>query len=139
MSAPEHTDHSRQPVQLPAAVEVLLLVVLAVLVAALEVLYLPVRAGTVAVPVGAFAALVTNPVLVWAAGDRTTRTVVAAAPLGAWLLTVLLLSFNGPGGDVLLLNDWRALVLLVLGVVPAVVVLGRHVGRSAVQRAHSTR
>ena len=139
MSAPEHTDHSPRPAQLPAAVEVVLLAVLAVLVAVLEVLYLPVRAGTVAVPVGAFAALVTNPLLVWAAGERTTRTSVAVAPLGAWVLTVLLLSFNGPGGDVLLLNDWRALVLVALGVVPAVVVLGLHVGRSAVQRAHSTR
>ena len=38
MSAPEHTGHSRQPVQLPAAVEVVLLAVLAVLVAVLEVL-----------------------------------------------------------------------------------------------------
>lgn len=139
MSEPEHTDHSRRSVQLPAVLEVVLLVALALLVAVLEVLYLPVHLGERAVPVGALAALVTNPLLVAAAGERTTRTGVAAAPLGAWVLTVLLLTFPGPGGDVLLLDDWRALVLLVLGVVPAALVLGRHVGRSAVQRAQSTR
>ena len=139
MSEPGHTDHSRRPLQLPAPVEVVALVALAVLVAVLEVLYLPVHVGTLVVPAGAIAAVVTNPLLVAAAGERTTRTTVAAAPLGAWVLTVLLLAFPGPGGDVLLLNDWRALLLLVLGVVPAALVLGRHVGRSAVQRAQSSR
>ncbi|UZJ23983.1 hypothetical protein RHODO2019_12415 [Rhodococcus antarcticus] len=139
MTGPEHTSHARREVQLPAVVEVVALVALAVLVAVLEVLFLPVHLGTLSVPVGAIAAAVTNPVLVAAAGERTTRTTVAAAPLGAWVLTVLLLTFPGPGGDVLLLNDWRALVLLVLGVVPAALLLGRHVGRAAVQRAQSTR
>lgn len=139
MTEPEHTSHARRVVQLPAAVEVVGLVALGVLVAVIEVLLLPVHVGTVAVPVGALAALVTNPVLVAAAGERTTRTSVAAAPLGAWVLTVLATATSGPGGDVLLLGDWRALLLLVLGVVPAALVLGRHAGRAALQRAQSTR
>jgi len=127
----------RAALHLPAVVEVALLVVLSALVAVLEVLYLPVHLGAVAVPLGALAAAVTNPVLVLAAGEGTTRTAVAGAPLAGWVLTVLLLTFGGPGGDVLVPNDWRALVLLALGVVPAALVLGGHLGRSALLRAQS--
>jgi len=129
----------RPVVVLPSAVEVLALVALSVLVAVLEVLYLPVHVGAVAVPVGALAAAVTNPVLVWAAAEGTDRTLVAAAPLGAWLLTLGVLVVPGPGGDVLLVGDWRALALIVLGVVPATLVLGGHVGTSAVRRAQLRR
>lgn len=125
--------------QLPAAVEVVGLVLLGIITAVLEVLYLPVRVGAVPVPVGAVAAAVTNAVLVWAAGERSLRLGVAAAPLGAWVLVVLGCAFSGPGGDVLLVDDWRALLLLVAGVVPASLVLGVLMGRAGTARAQVQR
>lgn len=119
--------------------EVLGLVLLAVLLAVVAVLFLPLRVGGTAVPVGALVAAVSNALLVRAAGARSSSTAVAAAPLAAWLLTVLALATGGPGGDVLVLADWRALLLLGAGVLPAVLVLGGHLGRSVVRRAQSTR
>lgn len=131
-------DAVRTP-QLPPAAELVGLVLLAVITAVLEVLYLPVRVGAVPVPVGAAAAVLTNVGLVWAAGERTLRLTVAAAPLGAWVLVVLGCAFSGPGGDVLLVDDWRALVLLVAGVVPASLLLGVLMGRAATARAQVQR
>ncbi len=110
----------------------------AALFAVLEVLYLPVYIGTVAVPLGALGAALTNAVLVRAAGWFTTRTTVAALPLLGWLLVVLILAAGGPGGDVLVPgDDWRSLLLFALGVVPAGIVLGRHLGSAAQRRAVS--
>ena len=116
-----------------------LLSVYAVVFAVLEVLYTPVYIGAVPAPFGAVAAAVTNTGLVYAAGWFTTRTLVVAIPLLAWLVTVLILASGGPGGDVLVPGDWKALLLLGLGVLPAGVMLGRHMGASAVQRAVSER
>lgn len=124
----------RRPVQLPAPVEVTGLVVLGVLSAVLEVLYLPVRAGGTPLPVTALVAAGLNLLLVRASGERTTSTPVAAAPLLAWVLVVLGTAFAGPGGDVLLVNDWRAVGLLVGGVVPPAIFLGVLLGRNAVLR-----
>lgn len=116
-----------------------LLTAYSVVFAVLEVLYLPVYVGAVPVPVGAFAAALTNAALVHAAGWFTTRTAVAAAPMIAWLLTVLVLASGGPGGDVLVPGDWRALLLFGLGLVPAGILLGGHLGRAAQRRALSQR
>ncbi len=124
----------RRPVQLPAPVEVTGLVVLGVLSAVLEVLYLPVRTGGAPLPVTALVAAGLNLLLVRASGERTTSTPVAAAPLLAWVLVVLGTAFAGPGGDVLLVNDWRAVALLVGGVVPPAILLGVLLGRNAVRR-----
>ncbi len=116
-----------------------LLSVYAVVFAVLEVLFTPVYIGSVPAPVGAVAAAVTNAGLVYAAGWFTTRTLIVATPLLAWLVTVLVLASGGPGGDILVPGDWKALLLLGLGVLPAGVMLGRHMGASAVQRAVSER
>jgi hypothetical protein len=109
----------------------------AVVFAVLEVLYLPVYIGTVAVPFGALGAALTNAMLVYAAGWFTTRTSVAALPVIGWLVAVLVLSSGGPGGDVLVPNDWRALLLFGLGLLPAAVILGRHLGGASARRAVS--
>lgn len=139
-SSAESADRpAARALQLPPAVEVIGLVLLAVVTAVLEVLYLPVRVGAVPVPLGAVAAVLTNVGLVWAAGERSPRLTVAAAPLGAWVLVVLGCAFSGPGGDVLLVDDWRALLLLVAGVVPASLVLGVLMGRAGTARAQVQR
>jgi hypothetical protein len=114
------------------AVERLLLGVLvldAVLLAALELFYLPLRLpasfGGLPVPVTVLLAGFTTPLLVASAARMAPRLLVAGAPLGAWLLTVLVLGLAGPGGDALLKADFRSLLLMAAGVVPSGVVLGR--------------
>lgn len=109
------------------------------LVAVVEVLFLPVRLGSVPVPLGALAAAFINPALVRAAAARSTLSSVAAAPLIAWVIGVVLTAVPGPGGDVILVGDWRALLLLGLGVIPAAIVLGVQLGRGSTARAQSTR
>ena len=115
------------------------LVLAGLAVAVVEVLLLPVRVGPLPVPVGALAAAVTNPLLVRAAAARSASTSVAAAPLVGWVVGVVLTAVPGPGGDVILVGDWRALLLLALGVAPAAVALGVLMGRGAAARAQSTR
>jgi hypothetical protein len=114
-----------------------LLAVYAAVFAVLEVLYLPVYIGGVAVPFGALAAALTNAGLVHAAKWFTTRTSIAAIPVLAWLVAVLIMASGGPGGDVLVPGDWRILLLFGLGLLPAGVILGGHMGTSATQRAVS--
>ncbi len=114
-----------------------LLGVYAVVFAVLEVLYLPLYIGSVAAPFGALGAALTNAGLAHFAGWFTTRTSVAAIPVLAWLVAVLIMASGGPGGDVLVPGDWKALLLFGLGLLPAGVVLGRHMGGSAAQRAVS--
>jgi formate hydrogenlyase subunit 3/multisubunit Na+/H+ antiporter MnhD subunit len=110
----------------------LVLVVLvldAVLLALLELLYLPLRLppsyGGLPLPVTALLAGLTTPMLVSAAAQLVPRLSVAAAPLAAWLATVLVLGLTGPGGDALLQADFRSLLLMAAAVVPSGVVLGR--------------
>lgn len=110
-----------------------------VIFAVLEVLYLPVYLGTVAVPFGALGAALSNAALVHAAGGFTTRTAASAAPVLAWLVTVLVLASGGPGGDVLVPGDWRTLLLFALGLLPAAVILGGRLGSSVARRAVSER
>ena len=116
-----------------ATVVVVAVVVLdAVVVGVLSVLLLPVHLGSVAVPVGALVAAVGNLLAVRALAPLTTRTLVVGLPLLAWVLVVLGLASSGPGGDTLLVADWRALLLLAAGLVPAALALGRHLASSAV-------
>ncbi len=114
-----------------------LLAVYAVVFAVLEVLYLPVYIGSVAAPFGAVGAALTSAGLAHAAGWFTTRTSIAAIPVLAWLVAVLIMASGGPGGDVLVPGDWRVLLLFGLGLLPAGVVLGGQMGRSAARRAVS--
>lgn len=111
---------------------VLLLVDSAVL-AAVEVLFLPLRfdgsllpyVGGLPFPVSALLAGLTVPWLVSSAAGLSDRLLVAAAPLLVWLGCVLLFALVGPGGDVVVLADWRTLLLLAAGLIPAATVLGR--------------
>jgi hypothetical protein len=120
-----------------------LLVVAAVESAVVELFFLPLRfdglllpeLGGGPFPVTAALAAVGTPLLVRAAARLAPRLVVAGAPLGAWLATVLVFGFFGPGGDAVLVGDWRALLLLAGGALPAAVVLGGEMGRAQQQAA----
>jgi hypothetical protein len=107
------------------------LVVDTVLLATLELFFLPLRLdgtllpklGWIPVPVTVLVAVFTTPMLVSSAG-RLVHPKAAFAPLAVWVLTVLVLGLFGPGGDQVLVQDWRALLLLAGGALPAAMTLG---------------
>ncbi|WP_216209446.1 hypothetical protein [Amycolatopsis aidingensis] len=119
-----------------------LLLVDVVLLAVLELFYLPLRldglilpaAGAVPVPVTVLLAAATTPLLVraaaWVAPPR-----LAVVPLVLWLVTVFGIGLAGPGGDLVLLQDWRALLLLAAGALPAALSLGAVLARSPARGA----
>ncbi|MDQ0379280.1 hypothetical protein [Amycolatopsis thermophila] len=101
-----------------------LLIVDAALLALLELFFLPLRVGgTIPFPITALVAAVTTPVLVRLAG-RLVAPRAAFAPLIVWVLVVVVVGLFGPGGDLVLLQDWRALLLIAGGALPAALSLG---------------
>ncbi|MGW0178485.1 hypothetical protein [Nocardia sp. NPDC003345] len=103
----------------PVLIAVLVLV--AVLTLIVEVLYLPLYIGGVAVPVTAVLAAPVNLALVWAAGTVTSRLSVLFLPVGAWLAAFLVAASSGPGGDVPLRSDLATLLLFLCGAVAPLV------------------
>ena len=103
-----------------------------VLLAVLELLFLPLRLdgyllpdlGGSPLPLTPVVAAVTMPWLVSVAARLTVRLSLAAAPLLVWLLALGVFGLAGPGGDIVLIEDWRALLLLAAGALPAAMVLG---------------
>lgn len=108
----------------PALLLVLLLLDAALLAAA-ELLYLPMHVGSVPVPLTVVVAAVTTPWLVQQAAELGDAPLVAASPLLVWLGTIGVLGLVGPGADVLFPDAWRTLLLLGAGIVPAGWALGR--------------
>ncbi len=111
-----------------------LLMVDAAVLAVVELLFLPLRLdghilpellGGLALPLSALVAAVTMPLLVAAAARLSSTLLVAAAPLGAWVVAIGAFGLMGPGGDIVLTEDWRSLLLFACGTLPATVVLGR--------------
>ena len=110
-----------------------LLLVDSVVLAVVELLFLPLRfdgyllpdlAGF-PLPVTVVVAALSTPWLVSMAGTLTDRLGMAALPLLVWLLSLGVFGLAGPGGDLVLLQDWRSLLLLAAGALPAALVLGR--------------
>jgi hypothetical protein len=113
-----------------------LLVADAVVLAVVELLFLPLAfdghvlpyiLGGLPLPLMPLLAAVTMPLLVTAAVRLSPRLTVASAPLVAWVLAVGVFGLAGPGGDIVLPADWRALLLFACGLFPSVVALGRRV------------
>ena len=113
--------------------------VAAFVLAVLELFFLPMRLdGTLLprvddlpFPITVVLAIVTTPLLVLAASRHAHRTLAVVSPLLVWVGTLLLFGLFGPGGDVVLLNDWRTLVLFAGGALPGAVAVGAHMGRTA--------
>lgn len=122
-----------------------LLVVDSVALALLELFFLPLRFdgtllpdwGAVPFPVTVVVALVTMPLLVNRAADVSRRLLVAGAPLWFWLLTIAVVGIVGPE-NMVLLQDWRTLLLLACGALPAAVALGNALARRFSGRAPSS-
>ncbi|MDJ0392304.1 hypothetical protein QMK17_03020 [Rhodococcus sp. G-MC3] len=89
----------------------------------LAVVFLPTYVGYVQMPVSALLAGIANVMLLFAARKVAERPLAIASPLIGWGVAVLVCMFGGPGGDVLLLADWRTAFLLVGGLVPPGVLL----------------
>ncbi|MEX0579834.1 MAG: hypothetical protein WD228_01850 [Mycobacterium sp.] len=106
-----------------------LLAVDGVLSAVLGALLLPLYFGSIPVPVSALLSGLVNAALVWAAGYWTGSKRLAALPLWSWLLTVAVLTVGGPGGDIVFggrgILAYSVLILLLLGALPAALVLRR--------------
>lgn len=110
----------------------------AVLLALLELFFLPLRldgtllprVGDAPFPIVVVLAALTTPWLVSAASRLGERR-LGMVPLVVWVLTVLVVGIAGPGDDHVLIADLRTLLLLGCGAVPAALVLGGVLGRAA--------
>ena len=120
-----------------------MLLVEALVLAVLELFYLPLRFdGTLLPQVGAdwpfpiavLVAILTTPLLVLWASDLQRGLLISSSPLLVWLLALIVLGLFGPGGDVMLPNDWRSLALLAGGALPGAVAVGTSMGRNYVPK-----
>ncbi|WHT18618.1 hypothetical protein N8J89_36850 [Crossiella sp. CA-258035] len=112
----------------------LVLVLDAVLLAWLQLLFLPLRvwdfwpavppAYNWPLPVTVLLAVITTPWLVLAAARCTHRMILVSLPFLAWLGALVVFGVAGPGGDMLLTDDWRSLLLLSVGSLSGAVALG---------------
>lgn len=100
-----------------------------VLSAVAGALLLPMYIGRVPFPISAVLSGLVNAALVWAASHWTDSFRLAGLPLWAWLVTVVVLTLGGPGGDIVFggpgIMGYSALLLMVVGALPAVALLRR--------------
>jgi hypothetical protein len=128
--------------RMPAATRWLLALLLldAFLLAVLELFFLPLRLdglllpdlGGFPVPLTVLVAAATTPLLVARTG-QLVRPGLSVLPLVVWVLTLLVVGLFGPGGDVVLVQDWRSVALLACGALPGAVALGGTFGLARAQ------
>ena len=101
-----------------------------VLSAVAGALFLPSYIGAVPMPVSALVSGAVNAALVWAAVQWTSTRGAAAGPLWAFLATVIVMTFGGPGNDTVFAGTSSGLVRLLLfvavGLIPGALVLRRY-------------
>jgi hypothetical protein len=100
-----------------------------VISALMAVFFLPLRIGSVPLPISALLSGVLNALLVWVALQWTSNARLAALPLWTWLLTVLMFTFGGPGDDIVFggpgIMEFAPVLLISLGALPGAWVLMR--------------
>lgn len=127
------------------AVLLLLLNVEAAVLAVLETMFLPLRFdGTLLPELGDFpfpiviaAAVVMTPLLVSWAASLYEGVPAAASPLIVWFLTLLVFGNFEPGSTretIVLLPDWRGLLLMAGGALTGAVAVGAVMARNAANR-----
>jgi hypothetical protein len=93
--------------------------------------FLQAHIGSVPFPISALISGLVNAALVWAALQWTSVPRLAALPLWTWLVTIAVLTFGGPGDDIVFggtgITEFAPLLLIVLGALPPAAVLWRHV------------
>ncbi|MPY84200.1 MAG: hypothetical protein GEV00_12950 [Actinophytocola sp.] len=127
-----------------------LLLVNSVVLAMLELFFLPLRfdgivlpdLGGAPFPVTVLLAIVTTPWLVSQTAQHAVRMGGPAGfggvSLGLWFMTVVGVGLSGPGGDLMLPQDWRTIALVAGGALPAAIVLGRVLAQSRIDRARAS-
>ncbi|MBP2476439.1 hypothetical protein JOF53_005311 [Crossiella equi] len=127
---------AREPLSGRAGRALVLLVLIAdaVLLAWLELIFLPLRVSDLwaavppaynwPLPVTILLAGAATPWLILAAAKCTSRMILISLPFLAWLGASIVFGVAGPGGDVLLTDDWRALAFLAVGSLSGAVALG---------------
>ncbi len=88
-----------------AVLSVVVFTAVAILSAAVEVVLVPIRVGTVVVPVSVALAVLGNICVPVLSRRAVPITVAAVVPALAWVITVLFLSQARPEGDVLLVGS----------------------------------
>ncbi|MEB3031385.1 hypothetical protein KV113_07410 [Mycolicibacter sp. MYC340] len=120
------TDNPGRAVNYPVLV---LLAIDGVLCAVSAALFLPAHIGAVPFPLSALVGGLVNAGLVWVALRCTTSLRLAALPLWTWLLTIALMTFGGPGDDLIFADRgvmaYGVLLLIVLGSAPPAWLLWR--------------
>jgi hypothetical protein len=131
LTGPEPTDDSRRK-SVDAVLRIVVLTLLAVdgvISAVLGAVFLQVHIGRTPFPISALISGLVNMLLLWVGLQWTPSVRLAALPVWTFLLTLAVTTFGGPGGDVLFggpgFDEWSAAVLLILGVLPAVVLVWR--------------
>ncbi len=112
----------------PRALRAVVLTLLAldgVISAVLAAFLLTLRLGPVPFPISALISGLLNAALVWVARQWTPSPRLAALPLWAWLLTVAVMTFPGPGDDAVFSAIYLLLVFIVLGAIPPLMLLYR--------------
>jgi hypothetical protein len=101
-----------------------LVVVLAVELAVWECFLVGARPFGTGLPVAALLAAVANAVLGVAGARVLGRRLGAVIPSSIWLLIALPLASGKRGSDLIVTNNWRGLLFLLLGALSAAVVVG---------------
>jgi hypothetical protein len=103
-----------------------------VLSAVAGALFLPLYLGSVAFPISSLLSGLLNAALVWATLQWTAVTRLAGAPLWTFLATVVVMTFGGPGDDVVFDGNSpvRFVLFLVLGATPPAFLLWRNQART---------
>ena len=113
------TDEHGRAVNLPVLA---LLALDGVLCAVSAALLLPARIGAVPFPLSALVGGLVNAGLVWVALRCTTSLRLAALPLWTWLSAIAMMTFGGPGDDLIFADRgvmaYGVLLLIVLGSAP---------------------
>ncbi len=109
-----------------------LVVVVAGWLALVEVFWLPLKVGTVPVPVSVLAAVVGNLMLVRLAHRLSGSRAVAVLPALVWLVVALSATTRRPEGDLVLIGTGVTgvvgIAFLLLGVLAAAFAVGRTLG-----------
>lgn len=104
---------------------VALVILAAVELAVLECFLLPLRIGSVPVPLSIPVAVLVNAGLPALAYRLTGSRAVAAMPVIAWTALVIVASVPRPEGDVIVTGTWRGIAFLILGAVAGAYAVGR--------------
>lgn len=107
-----------------------LMLVNTVLLAVLELFFLPLWFGSVMAPLSILVAAVTMPLLVRAAVRTSGSTATGGIVLFLWFVVLVVVGFFGPGGDMVFVPDWRSLALVAAGLIPGAVAMGIELGRA---------